>query len=111
MSLKFRNDFFAIFKLSSGNKTIECDVPWVLEAHAAMLSHFFMYQIFSKMITFWAKFGIFWCQKLQQTYWELFGEIPKNLEIFSPKTRASYLSNTFYHAAMRQKLAVLTQIP
>ena len=42
MSLKFRNDFFSIFKLSSGNKSIECDVPEVLEATCGHFKLFFV---------------------------------------------------------------------
>ena len=49
MGWKFRNDFFSIFKLSTGQKPIECDVPEVLEAKCGHFKPFWKFVIFSKM--------------------------------------------------------------
>ena len=32
IGLKFQNDIFSVFKLSTGKKPVECDVPELLEA-------------------------------------------------------------------------------
>ena len=46
MGLKFRNDFFSIFKLSAIKKPIECDVSELLEAKCGFSRNFWSMLIF-----------------------------------------------------------------
>ena len=49
MGWKFWNDFVFIFKLSTGQKPIECDVPEVLGVKRCHSKPFWKFDIFSKM--------------------------------------------------------------